>query len=82
MPDITAIPLEARELTTTVPASAVDHILKLFTGALFTAALVAGGAVLVLVALTLGVVGAPVIAVAIGAWAFRHRGQALPARAT
>ena len=73
---------ETREATRTVSTSTVDHVLKLFTGALFTATLIAGGAVLALVALTLGVVGAPIIAAALGVWAFRRRGAPVPARAT
>ncbi len=80
MADISAIPLQAS--TAAVSTSSVEHVLKLFTGALFTAAVVAGGALLALVALTLGVVGAPVIAAALGVWALRHREVPLPARAT
>jgi hypothetical protein len=70
MADISAIQLEARALPR---STTVDQVLKLFTGALFTAALVAGGAVLALVALTLGVIGAPVIVIALGVWILRRR---------
>ncbi len=80
MADISAIPLQAS--TAAVSTSSVEHVLKLFTGALFTAAVVAGGALLALVALTLGVVGAPVIAAALGVWVIRHREVPLHARAT
>jgi hypothetical protein len=70
MAELSAIQLET---SSTVSTRTVDHVLKLFTGALFTASLVAAGAVLVLVALTLGVIGAPVIALALGVWAVRRR---------
>ncbi len=73
MPDLTAIELEARDLSPTLPTRLIDHVLKFFSGALFTAALVAGGAVLVTVALTVGVVGAPVIFVAVVALLARRR---------
>ena len=73
MPDITAIELEARELSPTLPTRLVDHVFKFFTGALFSAALIAGGTVLVTVALTVGVVGSPVIVAAIVALALRRR---------
>ena len=83
MPDFTAMELEARPLSPAVSSRLIDHVLKFFSGALFTAALVAGGAIVVLVALTVGVVGSPVIAAALGFWALRRReGAALPARAT
>ncbi len=77
MAELSAIELQARDLPRTASTSTVDHVLKLFTGALFTASLVAGGAVVVLVALTLGVIGAPVIAAALGVWAYRRREPAL-----
>ncbi len=73
MPDITAIELQAREISPALPNRLVDHVLKFFTGALFSAALVAGGTVLVTLALTLGVVGSPVIVVAVVALAVRRR---------
>jgi hypothetical protein len=73
MPDITAIELEAREISPSLPTRLIDHALKFVTGALFSAALVAGGAVLVTVALTVGVVGSPVIFVALVAYAVRRR---------
>jgi hypothetical protein len=75
MANISAIQLEARALPR---SSTVDHVLKLFSGALFTAAVVAGGAVLALVALTVGVIGAPVIAIALGVWVLRRRDARLP----
>jgi hypothetical protein len=73
MPDITAIELEAREISPTLSTRLVDHALKFFTGALFSAALIAGGAVLVTIALTVGVVGSPVLVVAIAALVLRRR---------
>jgi hypothetical protein len=63
MPDMTAMELEA-DLSTTLPTR-LDHALLFFSRALFTVALVAGGAALVTIALTVGVVGAPVIVAAI-----------------
>ena len=81
MPDYTTIELEARQLSPAIPSRLVDHVLKFFSGALFSAALVAGGAVVVLVALTVGVIGSPVIALALGWWALRRREAAgLPVR--
>jgi hypothetical protein len=76
MPEFSAMELESREISPVVSTRLVDHALKFFSGALFTAALVAGGAVVVLVALTVGVVGAPVIAAALGWWALRRRSPA------
>jgi hypothetical protein len=73
MPDLTAMELEARDLSSTLPNRLIDHVLKYFSRALFTVALVAAGATLVIVALTVGVVGAPVIFVAIVALAFKRR---------
>ncbi len=73
MPDYTAIELEARDLSPSLSTRLVDHALKFFSGALFSAALIAGGAVLVTIALTVGVVGSPVIVVAIVALAVRRR---------
>jgi len=73
MPELSAIEMQARELTTTGSSRAVDHALKFFSGALFTATLIAGGAVLVTVALTVGVVVAPIIALALGFWALQRR---------
>jgi hypothetical protein len=70
MPDTSALELEAREISPTQTTRLIDHALKLFSGALFTAALVAGGAVLVIAALTLGVVGAPVIFAALVALSY------------
>ncbi len=73
MPDMTAMELEAREISPTLSTRLVDHALKFFSGALFSAALIAGGAVLVTIALTVGVVGSPVIFVALVALALRRR---------
>ncbi len=73
MPDITAIELEAREISPTLSARLVDHLVKLVTGALFSAALIAGGAALVTLALTIGVVGAPVIAAGVAYLVLRRR---------
>ncbi len=73
MPEFSAIEMQARDLTAAGSSRTIDHALKFFSGALFTATLVAGGAVLVTIALTVGVVVAPVIAVALGFWALQRR---------
>lgn len=73
MPEITALELQARALSPTVSSRLVDHVLKFFSGALFSLALIAGGASLVVLALTVGVVGAPVILVVFAALALRRR---------
>jgi hypothetical protein len=73
MPEFSAMELEAREVSPVISTRLIDHVLRFLTGALFSAALVAGGAVLVLVALTVGVVGSPVIAMALGWWVLRRR---------
>jgi ABC-type dipeptide/oligopeptide/nickel transport system permease subunit len=73
MPDLTAIELEARDLSPTLPTRLIDHVLAFFSRALFTVALVAAGATLVTIALTVGVVGSPVIFVALVALALRRR---------
>jgi hypothetical protein len=72
MASTSVIRMEARNPSAVSP-SVADHVLKFISGALFTAALVACGAALVIVALTLGVVGAPVIAIGLGVWAIRRR---------
>jgi hypothetical protein len=73
MPDITALELQARTLAPAVSPRLVDHVLKFFSGALFSLALISGGTVVVIAALTVGVVGAPVIVVALAALALRRR---------
>ena len=75
MEEFSALELEA-QVTPVVPTTFADHALKFMTGALFTAALIAGGGVVVIVALTIGVVAAPLLAVALGIWAYRHRAVA------
>jgi hypothetical protein len=73
MPDLTAMDLEARDLSPTLPNRLTDHALKFFSRALFTVALVAAGATVVIFALTVGVVGSPLIFVAIVALALKRR---------
>ncbi len=73
MPDMTAIELEAGTISPTINPRLVDHVLELIGGALFSAALVAGGIVLVTVALMAGVVGSPVLVAAIAFVAVRRR---------
>ena len=73
MPDLSALELQARDVSPIVSTRSIDRVLKLFSGALFTLALTAGGAVVTLVALTVGVVGAPVIVLVLAALAFRRR---------
>lgn len=79
MSDFTAVPLEAQavpeQLASSWAADARAFAVRLF----FTAAIVAVGAVLVVVALLVGVVGAPVIAAAV-AYAI-HRRRAARVRA-
>ncbi len=72
MPDLTAMELEARELTAALPTSQLDEVRRFFTGALFTAVLAAVGTVLVTVALTVVVVGAPVVAALVAYVVVRH----------
>jgi hypothetical protein len=73
MPDLSALELQARDVSPIVSTRSIDRALMLFSGALFTLALTAGGAVVTLVALTVGVVGAPVIVVVLATLALRRR---------
>jgi hypothetical protein len=67
MPDLTAMDLPETALPvplTTTSTSLVDDVRAFVVGALFTAAVAAAGTVVVIVALTVGVVAAPVLALA------------------
>lgn len=80
MDDLTAVPLEAQDLTADLTTSWTTEARAFVTGLVFTAAIVAAGAVVVTVALVVGVVGAPLVAAAIGYAIVRHR-RAARARA-
>jgi hypothetical protein len=68
MPDFTALELPEASipapLTTPTTTSLADDLRAFVTGALLTAAVAAAGTVVVILALTVGVVGAPVLALA------------------
>lgn len=72
MPDMTAMELEARDIAPALETR-VDSILDSVSGGLFSAALAAGGLVLVPIALMAGVVGSPVIVAAIAMVGARRR---------
>lgn len=65
MPDLTAMELEARDLTAALPASQLARLRAFVAGALLSTLLAVLGTVLVAVALTVVVVGAPVVAAVI-----------------
>lgn len=73
MPDYTALELQARELSPAVSPRLIDHVLNVFSRAVFSLAIAFGGLVLVTVALMAGVVGSPVIAFVLAALALRRR---------
>jgi hypothetical protein len=73
MPDTTATKLAARRILPTPRPRLAGHALELACGALFSAALAAGGTVLVTLALTAGVVGSPLVVLAAAAIALRRR---------
>lgn len=73
MPDYTALELQARELSPAVSQRLVDHLLNVFSRAVFSLVLTLGGLALVTVALLAGVVGSPVIAFVLAALALRRR---------
>ncbi len=73
MPDLTAIELQARELSPAVSPRAVDHALNYFSRAVFTLALGFVGLFVVTALLMAGVVGSPVIVVVLAALALRRR---------
>ena len=65
MPDLTAMELEARDLTAALPTSQLAGVRAFVAGVLISAVLAVLGTVLVAVALTVVVVGAPVVAAVI-----------------
>lgn len=72
MPD-SALELEARTLSPTVSPRLVDHALNVFSRAVFSLALAFGGILVATAVLMAGVIGAPVIVVALAALALRRR---------
>jgi hypothetical protein len=78
MPDLTAMELEERDLTAALPASQPAGVRAFVAGALFSTALAVLGTVLVPVALTVVVVGAPVVAAVI-AYALVPHAKSSPA---
>jgi hypothetical protein len=73
MPDFTAIDLPEASVPAPLTTSLVDDVRAFVTGALFTVALAAVGTVVVILALTVGVVAAPVLALAIVLLVARRR---------
>jgi hypothetical protein len=78
MSDYTAVPLQAQELTAELAASWAHRAKAFVAGLFFAAAVACIGVAVVTVALLVGTVGAPVIAVAIGYAVLRQR-RAVPA---
>ncbi len=80
MGDITAVPLQVQDLSAELASSWADRAKAFAGGLVFTAAVAFVGLAVVTVALVVGVVGAPVIAAAIGYVVLRHRrAQRVPA---
>ncbi len=78
MPDINAIELQ-REVPASLASSFYDEVRTFFTGALLTAAIAVIGTVVATLALTVGMVGSPIIAAAIAyAVVRRRRARAAP----
>ncbi len=73
MPDFTAVEIEAEEIATPLSTSFFDDVRTLVTGALFTAAVAVAGTILFTVALTIAVVGSPLVAAAVAVVVLRHR---------
>jgi hypothetical protein len=78
MSDFTAVPLQAQELTAELAASSANRAKAFITGLFFAAAVAFVGVAVVSIALVVGTVGAPVLALAIGYAVVRHR-RAVPA---
>jgi len=77
MSDYTAVPLQAQELSAELAASWAQRATAFIGGLLFAAAVAFIGVAVVAVALVVGTVGAPVIAVALGYALLRPR-RAVP----
>lgn len=73
MNDLTAVPLQAQELSAELAASWAVRTRAFLGGLVFAAAVAFVGLAAVSVALVVGVVGAPVIAAAVGFVLLRHR---------
>jgi hypothetical protein len=73
MGDFEAVPLEAVEAPAQRISSRLAEARELASGLVLTAALVVVGTVLVTAALVVGVVGSPLLALAIGYVVVRHR---------
>lgn len=73
MPDFTAIEIEAEEIASPLTTGFLDDVRTLVTGALFSAAVAVVGTVLFTLALTIAVVGSPLIVAAVAYAVLRHR---------
>lgn len=73
MSDLTALDLQARELSPAVSPRLVDHVLNFFSRSLFSLALTFIGFVATTIILLAGVVGSPIIAVVLAGLALRRR---------
>ena len=73
MSDTTAVPLEAETVPAQITTTSAADVASLVKGLLSTLALVFGGMLLVVVALMVGVVGAPLVVAAIAYAVIRQR---------
>ncbi len=73
MSDFEAVPVEAVAVPAQRVTSRLAEVRNLVSGILFTAAMAAVGTVLFTVALVVGVVGSPIIAVVVAYVMVRHR---------
>lgn len=73
MSDFTAVPYESRSVPAQLASSWAADAKAFARGTLFTAAITIVGTIAVVVALMVGVVGAPVIAAAVAYAVFRQR---------
>lgn len=73
MSDTTAVPLEAQAVPAQITTTSAADVASLVKGLVSTLALVFGGMLLVVVALMIGVVGAPILVAAIAYAVIRQR---------
>jgi len=73
MPDFTAVEIEADEIDSPLTTTFLDDVRTLVTGALFSAAGAVVGTILFTLALTVAVVGSPLVAAAVAVVVLRHR---------
>jgi hypothetical protein len=73
MPDYTALELQEEAVPAPLTTSFVDDVRRLIGGCLYTLAVTAIGSVLVIAGLLLCVLGAPLIAAAVGYAVVRRR---------